>query len=226
MKRQSDFPKLSPVGDSALLLELSDDITLAVNDRIRALDSCLRDQPLEGIREWVPGYSSLLVLYDPTILDFPTVESHVMICLNVAATREDFQSEPITIPVLYGGEGGPDLQIVADAHSLSPSEVVRLHASSTYRVGMMGFTPGFAYLMGLPPSLATPRRASPRTQVPAGSVGIAGSQTGIYPLESPGGWQLIGRTAWILYDPKRACPFLLSPGAEVRFQPLAEGVMP
>ena len=226
MTKRPDPIRLAPIGDSALLLELSDEISLAVNDRIRVLDSCLRDRPLEGIREWVPGYASLLVLYDPAVLAFPEIKAHVVTCLNEPATTEESLSELITIPVRYGGECGPDLQVVADAHDLSPSQVVRLHTASIYRVGMMGFTPGFAYLMGLDPRLATPRRESPRTRVPAGSVGIAGSQTGIYPHESPGGWQLIGRTERALYDPENDAPFLLSPGDTVRFQPMPDGVMP
>lgn len=219
-------PKINAIGDSALLLQLSDEISLVVNDRIRALNRRLENQPKEGILEWVPGYTSLMVFYDPTRLDLSAVKSHLLACLGEAKGENELQQQQITIPVCYGGADGPDLAFIADYHNLSSSEVVRRHAAPTYRVGMMGFTPGFAYLMGLDPTLATSRRDTPRTRVPAGSVGIAGTQTGIYSLASPGGWQLIGRTEWALYRPESDCPFLLSPGDEVRFLPLAEGVIP
>lgn len=224
--KQHEKYKINAIGDSALLLELSDEISLAVNNRIRALNVRLKNQPLEGILEWVPGYTSLIVFYDPTLLDFPAVKSQLIALLGETKGDTELQQQQITIPVCYGGEDGPDLDYLADFHNLSPSEVVRRHAARTYRVGMMGFTPGFAYLMGLDPNLVTPRRDTPRTQVPAGSVGIAGSQTGVYPLASPGGWQLIGRTETVLYDPESDHPFLLSPGDEVRFLPLSEGVVP
>ncbi len=226
MNRPPDLHRITPIGESALLLVLSEEISLAVNDRVQTLDASLRACPLDGILEWVPGYASLLVVYDPAALDYRAVKSHVLSCLNVSTLQKPPTPKQITIQVRYGGEGGPDLEAVADYHGLSPSELVRLHTNPTYQVGMMGFTPGFAYLLGLAPKLATPRRRVPRVQVPPGSVGIAGSQTGIYPLESPGGWQLIGRTAEILYDPDAENPFLLSPGDAVRFHPLAEGVLP
>ena len=128
-------------------------------------------------------------------------------------------SPPIEIAVRYGGADGPDLEAVADLHGLRPADVADLHASAPYRVLFLGFAPGFGYLAGLPPSLSTPRRASPRERVPAGSVGIAGEQTAVYPLAMPGGWQLIGRTDAVLFDPTRDPPALLRPGAAVRFVP-------
>lgn len=226
MNKRPDLYKLSPIGESALLLALSDRISLDANDRIRSLDFQLRDRPLEGVLEWTPGYASMLVFYDPAMINFEAVESYVIACLQDTSVEAAPPPRQIVAPTCYGGACGPDLEEVAAAHGFSPSEVVRLHSAPTYRVGMMGFTPGFAYLIGLDPKLATPRRDSPRTLVPAGSVGIAGSQTGIYPLDSPGGWQLIGRTEQTLYDPESEDPFLLSPGDEVRFEPLPEGVMP
>jgi inhibitor of KinA len=226
MNTQLNLPKFSPIGDAAMLLNLSAEISLPVNRRIQALDACLRRKPLEGILEWVPAYTSMLVYYDPAVLDFFQTKSLMEACLNEIGQDAEPQPKQIIIPVCYGDEDGPDLAWLAGHHGISPSNVVKLHSKSIYRVGMMGFTPGFAYLMGLDPNLATPRRESPRTHVPAGSVGIAGSQTGIYPMASPGGWQLIGRTEAMLYDPERDRPFLLSPGDEIQFVPLAEGVMP
>jgi inhibitor of KinA len=226
MNKPTDPNRFSPVGDSALLFNLSDEISSEVNNQIMALDSRLREKPIKGISECVPAYASLLILYDPLVLDFLALKEHVNFCINEIMVQSSPPRKRVTISVCYGGEGGPDLERVAEIHGLSPYDVVKLHAAPTYRVGMMGFTPGFAYLMGLDLNLATPRRDSPRTQVPEGSVGIAGSQTGVYPLESPGGWQLIGRTKQALYDPDREDPFLLSPGDEVRFTPLPEGVMP
>jgi len=132
----------------------------------------------------------------------------------------------VEIAVRYGGEDGPDLAFVAEYHDLNPVEVVRRHTAQTYHVGMMGFTPGFAYLMGLDPNLATPRLSTPRIVVPAGSVGIAGEQTGVYPLESPGGWRLIGRTDRTLFDPQYEPHFLFSPGDKVRFVAQEGGITP
>ncbi len=226
MNRRKKLYKLTSIGDSALLLVLSDEISLKINNQIRALDHQLQSHRLEGILEWVPGYTSLLVFYDPKVLDLSAAKAHVISCLKETGQKTAPHAEQISISVRYGGEAGPDLTALANAHGISPSEVVRLHSEPTYQVGMMGFTPGFAYLLGLNPDLATPRRESPRTHVPAGSVGIAGSQTGVYPLESPGGWQIIGKTERVFYDPEGDRPFLLSPGDEVRFVPLVGGVMP
>jgi inhibitor of KinA len=226
MKNQLSPPDFSPVGSSALLLSLSAEISLPVNRRILALDACLSRKPFDGILEWVPGYTTMLVFYDPVVLNFSKAQAFVASCLLETDQYTTLTARQITIAVIYGGEVGPDLETLADYHGISPSDVVRLHSKSIYRVGMMGFTPGFAYLIGLDTKLATPRRESPRTHVPAGTVGIAGSQTGIYPIASPGGWQLIGRTEAGLYKPESDRPFLLSPGDEVRFVPQAAGVMP
>lgn len=224
MNKKLEPFRLAPVGDLALLLTLSDAIDPEINHQIRSLDHQLKTQPVEGILEWVPGYSSLTVFYDPMAVDLALVKSHVLACLSESEQQMAPPPKQITIPVVYGGEYGPDLAWLAEFHGISPAELIWLHTEPTYRVGMMGFTPGFAYLLGLDPALATPRRETPRTWVPAGSVGIAGHQTGIYPLDSPGGWQLIGKTDSVLFDRERVQPFLLSPGDEVRFQVQAAGV--
>jgi len=183
----------------------------------------MQANPLRGVREWVPAYSSVLVIFDPLLVEISKVKSWLKDCLENISDIDAGKTRKLIIPVHYGGENGPDLAYVASYNHLSPGEVVRRHTAQTYHVGMMGFTPGFAYLLGLDPSLATPRLKSPRTLVPAGSVGIAGGQTGIYPLESPGGWQLIGRTEMALFDPDHPPYFLLSPGDEVQFQAVNQG---
>lgn len=213
------FPRFSPVGESALLVELGDELSLSVNERVHQLDAMIRHAHQAGILACVPGYTSLFVAYDPRRTSFKSVYDLIQNCIDSDAQIREYEPKRIEIPVIYGGEEGPDLFSVARANVLPAQTVVEKHTAPVYRVGMMGFTPGFAYLLGLDPDLATPRRDTPRTHVPAGSIGIAGGQTGIYPLESPGGWQLIGRTAQILFNPDTAPHFLLSPGDEVRFIP-------
>jgi KipI family sensor histidine kinase inhibitor len=211
------FPRLTAAGESALLVELADDINLLVNSRVYDLDFWMGESTANGVTHWVPGFSSLLIHFDPLQTDLSHVQGWFRERWRTCPTAPGRKSNRIQIPVRYGGEDGPDLGQVAKIHHLSSSDVVRRHTAPVYRVGMMGFTPGFAYLMGLDADLATPRLGDPRTHVPAGSVGIAGSQTGVYPLESPGGWQLIGRTDFTLYDPEQEPHFLLSPGDEVQF---------
>lgn len=222
---QESFPRFSPVGESGLLLELSHALSQEINEQVLALDERLCESPLKGVLEWIPAYASLLVLYDPTLISLSDVRQWLQDGLksfNIDGRHQRIQME---IPVRYGGLDGPDLEHVASLNGLSPREVVDKHAAKVYRVGMMGFTPGFPYLLGLDADLVTPRKRSPRTLVPAGSVGIAGAQTGIYPLDSPGGWQLIGRTDLSLFNPHQAPYFLLSPGDEIRFVPLKGGAV-
>lgn len=216
------FPKLSEVGESALLIELAEKLDPDINRLVFRLDQWLRKDLLQGVTHWVPGFISLLIHFDPMQTDMDRVREWLMERWSSCPQTLERKSAQVILPVRYGGEDGPDLQNVAKLHHLSQSEVVQLHTEPIYRVGMMGFTPGFAYLMGLDPALATPRLSSPRTYVPAGSVGIGGGQTGVYPLESPGGWQLIGRTDIAMYDPLHEPNFLLAPGDEVRFV-IAEG---
>jgi len=220
------FPRITPVGDSALLIELDQKITPEINAQTHALDHRMQENLLKSVLDLVPGYSSILVRYDPLVGKYPEIEGWVWECLSSSSTEMVQSSGEIVIPVQYGGEEGPDLDFIAKYHHLTPEEVVRRHTDQIYRVGMMGFTPGFAYLMGLDPTIATPRLDTPRTRVPAGSVGIAGAQTGVYPLESPGGWQIIGRTDKKLFDPENAPYFLLSPGDAVRFISLNDGNNP
>ncbi|MGA7194528.1 MAG: 5-oxoprolinase subunit PxpB [Anaerolineales bacterium] len=210
-------PKLIPLGDSALLIQFGDQIDLEINQRVHALDALLRAESINGIIETVPAYATLLIHYDPLALTYTQISDWVnaeMDRVELNATRKPRQIE---VPVRYGGAPGPDLEWVAEHHHLSIANVIRLHTNQTYIVYMMGFTPGFPYMGKLHASLITPRLDSPRTLVRAGSVAIAGEQTGIYPIDSPGGWRLIGWTPLCLFDLLSDSSFLFSPGDEVRF---------
>ena len=224
--------RVVPLGDRALLIQLGATIDEATHRRVRAVYARLAAHPVPGTIELVPAFASVAVHYEPAGVpnDGRAREQrspYDRFADRVRAVLADLEEEVLPaprtmeIPVRYGGEDGPDLDAVAAAHGLSVEDVVRLHSAATYRVYMLGFAPGFAYLGGLPDAIATPRRPEPRTAVPAGSVGIGGSQTGIYPLVSPGGWQLIGRTPLRLFDARRTPPTLLAIGDVVHFRALS-----
>lgn len=210
-------PCLLPAGDSAILVEFADEIDDAVNDRVHALAQRLRDQSRPEILDLIPAYSSLLVCYDSTKIQYATLANFLQTILH--SSQVDISSSPrlVEIPVTYGDKFGPDLEFVARWSGLSKAQVIELHVSIVYRVYFIGFTPGFAYLGRVPSQIAAPRLETPRARVPAGSIGIAGGQTGIYPMETPGGWRLIGRTTQTLFDPKNDSPTLLRPGDRVKF---------
>lgn len=220
------YPRFSPVGEDALLVTIGEGFSTEVNQQVRLIDTHMQEIPQTGIAEWLPAYTSILVLYDPFQIQLPAVINWVQACLRGTSTGIEPVTKLVEILVRYGGADGPDLADVAAYHCLSQAEVVRKHIQQVYHVGMMGFLPGFPYLMGLDPGLDTPRLDKPRTHVPAGSVGIAGRQTGIYPLDSPGGWRLIGRTDHALFDPLQEPHFTLSPGDEVCFVPDQAGLQP
>ena len=196
------------------------EISPFINARIQYFCHRLAAEPVWGVTEWVPGYATVTVYYRPWDIGYEAL------CAALTQRAKDDQDAPtpearrVKIPVCYGGEYGPDLDEVAALHGLSPTRVIERHAGADYLVYFLGFLPGFPYLGGLDPALATPRRATPRPRVPAGAVGIAGAQTGVYPLETPGGWQIIGRTPLTLYDPDRQPPALLEVGDSVRFIPI------
>jgi len=208
-------------GDRGLLVEYGDAIDPAINRKVRAMAIALGQQTPQGVVEIIPTYRSLLILYDPFLTNPPQLEEALLRLEERLSEIEIPPPKTVEIPVCYGGEFGPDLEFVAQSHGLSPEEVIRLHSEPVYQVYMIGFTPGFPFLGGLPKILHTPRRETPRTRVPAGSVGIANDQTGIYPIESPGGWQLIGRTPLKIFDPKRSNPFLLKAGDLLKFKPIS-----
>lgn len=213
--------ELSALGDDAVVIEwggVADEVTLA---RVSAAVAALEADPPAGMIELVPAFTSLAVFYDVTrIADYETFGREVMRRAQRKIARVALKPRIVTIPVCYGGENGPDLITVARHAGLTERQVVQLHTAETYTVGAVGFMPGFPYLVGLPFKLHTPRRNTPRKTVPRGSVAIGGAQTGVYPLESPGGWNLIGRTPLTLVDTALADPVHLRVGDRVKFKPI------
>jgi KipI family sensor histidine kinase inhibitor len=218
--------QVKSAGDSAIVVEFEERIDRAVNDRVLALVRSIEAAGLAGIRDVVPTYRSAAIYFDPLKTDV----TGLLARLEVEAARPGGESAaetaraPIRIPVCYGTTFGPDLEEVAAFGRMNAEEVVSLHCGRTYRVFMLGFLPGFAYHAPVDERIAAPRLAAPRARVPAGSVGIAGTQTGIYPSESPGGWKLIGRTPVKPFDERRTEPFLLKAGDQVEFYPVDEAV--
>lgn len=205
-------------GDSALVAEFGNAITPEINARIRAFNIALEQSKLPGILELLPTYRSVLIQYDPMVIGTESLKAKLS---KIAENLDSIAIPPaqvVELPVLYGGEMGPDLGFVAEHAGLTPEEVIKLHTEPEYLIYMLGFTPGFTYLGGLNEKIHTPRLAQPRVKIPGGSVGIAGSQTGVYPIDSPGGWQLIGRTPVKLYDPSRPEPILPRAGQYIKFR--------
>lgn len=212
---------LKPLGDSAILIQLGDAIDPALNARVHALNALL--QTIPAVIETVPAYCTVLLHYDPLRSTFNEIKNLIEEKLSLLDESTHRPSRRLEIPVLYGGASGPDLEPAAATLALSPSEVIRLHSGREYTVYMMGFTPGFPYMGILNEKLNMPRMSTPRTRVPAGSVAIAGSQTGIYPVDSPGGWHILGWTPLTLFDPTSENPFLFAPGDIVKFIPMESG---
>ncbi|MBI3243674.1 MAG: 5-oxoprolinase subunit PxpB [Chloroflexi bacterium] len=212
-----NWPRYQPVGDSALAVAFGDEIAPALNRRVHALARLLDQDRLPGFCEAVPTYCALLIHYDPLLIGYQNVVDWVAAKVPQIEAATPASPRRLEIPVLYNG---PDLAFVAEYNHLTVEEVIAIHSGEAYTVYMMGFTPGFPYMGRLPPAIITPRLETPRTRVPAGSVGIAGPQTGIYPIESPGGWRIIGQTRLKLFDLSRDPPFLFAPGDVVRFTPV------
>jgi len=211
--------RVVPAGDAAWLIELENRLDAEVNARAIAIGHALRASGLAGLRDVVTGYRSVAVYVDPVAAPADAAERLTGLARDAAVARED-AGDVIDVPVCYGGSFGPDLAEVAAFAGCPKDEVVALHGSRTYRVYLVGFVPGFPYMGTVDPRIAMPRRATPRTKVPAGSVGIAAEQTGIYPTETPGGWRIIGRTPIRLFDAGRTPPCLFEAGARVRFTPV------
>ncbi len=217
-----DYPVL-PCGDCAVTVQVGKEISEEVNRKVVALLQALAEAAVPGIRELVPSYSALCVHYDPAVLPYDALLELLNMLEIKELTSEGTSQKIVEIPVCYGGEYGPDLAFVAQHNGLSQEEVIAIHSGGTYLVYMLGFLPGFAYMGGMDGRIATPRLTSPRAKIPAGSVGIAGGQTGIYPLASPGGWQLIGRTPVKMFAMEgETGSFALSAGDRVRFVPISE----
>lgn len=208
-----------PAGDVAVCVELGDEISEPINTRVRALEFLIQERALPGVVEMVPSFRSLLVYYDPLVVDYPALVRSLEALAVQAETATLPPARRVELPCCYGGDLGPDLEGAAARLGLGAEELIRAHAGATYLVYFIGFTPGLPY-MDLPRPLHIPRLETPRTRVPAGSVGIGGPQCCIYSVESPGGYWLLGRTPLRLYDPEGPEPILLHPGDRVTFRPV------
>ncbi len=217
-----DKTKYLIAGDGALVMEFGNCISEEINERIRAMTIAIETKHIQGIVEVVPTYRSLMVHYNPMIIEYD------MLLRTLQTLEEELKNielpapQVIEIPTLYGGDYGPDIETVAKHNELTVEEVVRIHTSKEYLIYMLGFTPGFPYLGGMDKKIATPRLESPRTKIKGGSVGIAGNQTGIYSIDSPGGWQLIGWTPVKIYDENAQKPILLKAGNYIKFKEIDE----
>lgn len=210
-------------GDQGLVVEFGNEINVEINQQVHKLTRALSSQALSSILEVTPTYRSLLVYFDPLQISRAELAKLIDSLLDAQDAPQASQAKPeaariVHIPVCYGGEFGPDLEFVAQHNGLSTDEVIHIHTSTPYQVYMLGFTPGFPYLGGMSEKIATPRLEKPRVKIPAGSVGIAGSQTGFYPIESPGGWQLIGRTPINGFDANSPNPFAFAAGDYLQFK--------
>ncbi len=230
MKKKLEEIQMKPLGEAAITVQFGTEINSFINKKVKALATKLQHESFSGFIECTPAFASVTIFFDPFIVkqaygkigksSFQIVQAILERMLETLVEEEESTPRIVDIPVCYGGDFGPDLDFVAGHNHLSTDEVIHLHASAEYPVYMIGFAPGFPYLGGLSEKINAPRRPSPRTSIPAGSVGIAGSQTGVYPISTPGGWQLIGRTPMALFRPDRDLPSLLSAGDIVKFVPI------
>ena len=217
-----EAPRIRPAGDQALLVEFGTEISPEINRRVQEFFRRASGHKVPGIGEIISSYCSALVYYDPFLLSYPETTAWAKEFLGPRSAEEEAAAPGKEIPVLYGGEHGPDLSFVARHNQISEEEVIRLHTGQTYLVYAVGFSPGFAAMGIVPPKIQAPRLANPRTKVAAGSVGIGGLQTGIYAVESPGGWQLIGRTPLKLFDLEKNPPSFFQAGDYARFYAIDE----
>ncbi|OXX83910.1 allophanate hydrolase [Paraclostridium benzoelyticum] len=210
-------------GDKSIVVEFGDIIDEEINRKVINLMKSIEKSSLSDyIYEMIPTYRSLMIIYNPLKIAFKNLINTVKDMESNLEILEKHEKNIVKVPVLYGNDFGPDIETVAKHNGLKIEDVIKLHSEAEYLVYMLGFTPGFTYLGGMNNKLETPRLANPRVKIPEGSVGIAGKQTGVYPIESPGGWQLIGRTPIKLYDPKRENPILLKAGDYVKFIPITK----
>lgn len=210
-------------GDKSVVVQFGDVIDETINRKVMALMKAIEGSSLKiYIDEMIPTYRSLMINYDPIKIDFDELLKNIKDLESNIKDVDIIEKNIIEIPVLYGGEYGPDILNVAKHNNISEEEVIKIHSSKEYLIYMLGFTPGFPYLGGMDKKIETPRLQTPRTKIPAGSVGIAATQTGIYPIDSPGGWQLIGRTPLKLYDENKENPILLKAGNYIKFIPITK----
>ena len=217
---QQTPPQFQTASDQSLLVTLGSEISLPVHRKVVQLLHALQGARIPGVLNFHPAYCSILIRFDSLVIGHAELEDRVHKLLDSISTSEPPETRVVEIPVRYGGEFGPDLEGVAAMCGLSTDRVIDLHASTEYTVYFLGFVPGFGYMGRLPSSIMVPRLERPRTQVPAGSVGIANDQTAVYPISTPGGWRLIGRTDVTLFDPERQNLSVLNPGDRVRFCPV------
>ncbi len=215
-------PEYRIMGDRSLLVELGDEISPSVNRVVRALFLELENRGLPGIQELIPTYRSLLIIFNPLMIASSSLREEILTAFRALRQTPAARFKTLRVPVAYGGEYGPDLEWVAAYHGIPVEDVIACHTGKTYQVYMIGFTPGYPYMGDLPEKIVTPRRETPRTSVPSGSVAIAQNQTGIYPVESPGGWHIIGWTPLKLFDLQRQPPALLETGTLVEFYALSD----
>jgi inhibitor of KinA len=229
--RQADLQnfQLCPLGDSAMVLQFEDKISLKTNLRLRAISHFFDTHTIPGIIEYVPAYNTITIYYDPWEISekgkyntYDRIVELIQHILRQVKLEKKIKSKDVDIPVCYGGNFGPDLHFVSQYSKLTENKIIELHSKGSYLVYMIGFAPGFPYLGGMSKKLDTPRKSQPKSLVPKGSIGIAGNQTGIYSLDTPGGWQIIGRTPLSLFNPTSEKPSLLQAGDKVRFIPISE----
>ncbi|MEI4768331.1 5-oxoprolinase subunit PxpB [Psychrobacillus sp. FJAT-51614] len=220
---------IKPLGDSAIIVQLGEGIDTKIHQKVKSLSEILSRNTFEGLIEFVPAYNNITVYYNPYVIynsqkgnlsSFEYVSKHIKKLVKQMTINNNESPRLISIPVCYGGEFGPDLEKVANYHNMSTEEVIRIHSESECLVYMLGFAPGFPFMGGMDERISTPRKETPRLSIKPGSVGIAGKQTGIYPLETPGGWQIIGRTPLDLFLPHMSPPTLLQAGDIIRFVPI------
>ena len=214
--------RIAAAGDSSLLIEFGNEINEEINRRITTIVQLMKDQQIEGVVDMIPAFCSLLINYDPRIISFEKMQKRMEALAKMDLKGGTQRKRVFESPVCYGGQYGPDMETITAHSGLTEREVIEIHSSRDYLIYMLGFLPGFCYLGGLDERIHTPRLANPRLKISAGSVGIGGSQTGIYPMDSPGGWQLMGMTPVKTYDPERKNPILVEAGDYIRFIPVEE----
>lgn len=221
--------RLHPLGENAVMIELGNEINIETQQKVQFITSLLDDFPPKWMIEYTPAFTTVTIFYHPMEvmeayqgpeLPYAKACSYINDLLKDLTLRKSVPTRVVEVPVCYGGEYGPDLEHVAKINNLSTDDVIHLHSSGDYLVYMIGFAPGFPYVGGMSAKIAAPRRESPRLKIPARTVGIAGMQTGIYPIETPGGWQLIGRTPLELFQPDQESPSLLKAGDKLKFFPI------
>jgi len=216
------LPRILPAGDQAILIEFGEEVKPEINRRVQAFTQRAQEHKISGIGELVPSYCTVLIYYDPLYLSFSQAASWAGEFLSPGSVEVESTPTIKEVPVLYGGPHGPDIDFVAERNGISVEEVIRIHTSQTYLVYVVGFSPGFTAMGTVPEKIQAPRLPTPRTKVAAGSVGIGGVQTGIYPVESPGGWRLIGRTPLKLFDLNWSPPSHFQAGDYARFYSIGE----